>query len=72
MCTRNKTKARQIDSAYLSPCKHDKMDVNTVRIQNQSESNEEDSVGLNEIPRRRDCQNEINVISSNNNLPVIR
>ena len=34
VCTRNKTKARQCESAYLSPREHGKMHVNTVGIQN--------------------------------------
>jgi len=42
-----------------------------LEYKNRSESIEEDSVGVNEISRR-DCQNEINVTSSNNNLPVMR
>ena len=54
ICTRNKTKVKQFGSAYLSPCEHGKIHVNTVRIQV-----EDDSVALNEIPRRRDCHNEI-------------
>ena len=34
VCTRNKTKARQCESAYLSPSEQGKMHVNTVGIQN--------------------------------------
>ena len=48
----SKIKAKQ----FLSPCEHGKMRVNTFGMQNYSESIEEDSVALNEIPRRKDCQ----------------
>ena len=72
VCTRDKTQARQFGSAkFVSSSKHCKIHVHTVRIQNSPESIKKGSM-LNEIPRRRDCKNEINVISSYSNLPVIR
>ena len=48
-----------------------KIHVHTVRIQKIIESIKKASM-LNEIPRRGDCQNKINVISSYSNLPIIR
>ena len=56
-----KLRGDNLAARSLSACKHCKIHVNTVRIQNSSESIKKAST-LNEIPRRRDYQNEINLI----------